>query len=303
MRKKTRTEWIETALKLFAKKGYHSTSIQDIVEAWGISKGAFYHHFSSKEDLMLAIVKQHFEKLNAALLNAQSKDRAEKESLVEQIRLYLDNMCSNKEFFQLLFEEQLPKISQDLRLYLFKQRFRMLNWFSGRIVELYGEKAARYALDAAAILIGMIREYMFYILITSGGLRSEEIARFIVRRLDAVIAGFEPHEPPVLKKEMFEQFAEIEKREREKQKKEIGARIAHLKKTLAALKLDAGVQHQLFSAFDALEAELMNEQGAPKEPVVEGILLYIENHKIQPIASDLTALRKIVHEYFTHYNR
>ena len=52
-----RVRFIETAMKLFAEKGYHATSIQDLVEAWGISKGAFYHHFASKEELLLEVLR------------------------------------------------------------------------------------------------------------------------------------------------------------------------------------------------------------------------------------------------------
>jgi AcrR family transcriptional regulator len=39
------------ALKLFVGKGYHNTSIPDIVQAAGLSTGAVYHHFGSKEHL------------------------------------------------------------------------------------------------------------------------------------------------------------------------------------------------------------------------------------------------------------
>ncbi|MCP4691294.1 MAG: TetR/AcrR family transcriptional regulator [Desulfobacterales bacterium] len=42
---------IHESLKLFSLKGFLSTSLQDIISAAGTSKGGFYNHFSSKEDL------------------------------------------------------------------------------------------------------------------------------------------------------------------------------------------------------------------------------------------------------------
>ena len=42
---------LDVATKLFLKQGYDNTSMQDIVDALGMSKGAVYHHFKSKEDL------------------------------------------------------------------------------------------------------------------------------------------------------------------------------------------------------------------------------------------------------------
>jgi AcrR family transcriptional regulator len=48
----TSSRIIEEAVRLFSEKGYHGTSIDDITEATGITKGAFYWHFRSKEDLL-----------------------------------------------------------------------------------------------------------------------------------------------------------------------------------------------------------------------------------------------------------
>ena len=47
---------IEKAIELFARNGIDATSVQDITEACGISKGAFYLSFRSKEELLNAIV-------------------------------------------------------------------------------------------------------------------------------------------------------------------------------------------------------------------------------------------------------
>ncbi|WP_199426873.1 TetR/AcrR family transcriptional regulator [Thermaerobacillus caldiproteolyticus] len=305
MANERRTQFIETAMKLFAEKGYHSTSIQDIVEAWGISKGAFYHHFSSKEDLMLSIVKHHFEMLHSAFMNVKQENESEKEMLVKQITLQFEGMHSHKhkEFVQMMMAEQLPKISHDIHQYLFKQRVRIFNWYCQRLIEVYGEKVEHYVFDVVTMLIGMIREYIFYILFNSNmlQLRSEEIARFIVRRLDAIVDSFEPHESPLLKKEMICYFTEIEERERRERKKQIVAHIARLKETLSSISLDKKTHHQLHSALDTLEAELTNEQSAPREYVVKGILLYIESQKIQPLSNDLASLTEIVHEYITNH--
>ena len=49
---------LETAARLFAQKGYDETSMQDIMDATHLSKGAIYHHFSSKLDILLRIADQ-----------------------------------------------------------------------------------------------------------------------------------------------------------------------------------------------------------------------------------------------------
>ncbi len=49
---------IDETLKLFSLKGYNNTSIHDILSAAGTSKGGFYNHFKSKEDLFFQVLEK-----------------------------------------------------------------------------------------------------------------------------------------------------------------------------------------------------------------------------------------------------
>jgi len=51
----TRTAILKTALQLFLKKGYKEVTYQDLIAKTGLSKGAIYHHFASKEDLLACV--------------------------------------------------------------------------------------------------------------------------------------------------------------------------------------------------------------------------------------------------------
>ncbi|MDR1131298.1 MAG: TetR/AcrR family transcriptional regulator [Oscillospiraceae bacterium] len=57
---------VDIAAKLFAEKGYEQTTIQDIVDGLGMSKGAIFHHFGSKEDIVEAVIGRYRDKLMAA---------------------------------------------------------------------------------------------------------------------------------------------------------------------------------------------------------------------------------------------
>jgi AcrR family transcriptional regulator len=50
---------VDTALAVFASKGFKGTSIKDIAETAGISQGLMYHYFPSKEALLTAIIDRH----------------------------------------------------------------------------------------------------------------------------------------------------------------------------------------------------------------------------------------------------
>ena len=78
---------IHESLKLFSLKGFLSTSINDVLEAASTSKGGFYNHFASKEDLF-------FEVLNEARRMWREKCLAgldEIESPIERIKKLLEN--------------------------------------------------------------------------------------------------------------------------------------------------------------------------------------------------------------------
>ncbi|QOS78433.1 TetR/AcrR family transcriptional regulator [Paenibacillus sp. JNUCC31] len=51
---------LNVATQLFTDKGFEKTSIQDIIIALGMSKGAVYHHFRSKEEILDAVMEQQF---------------------------------------------------------------------------------------------------------------------------------------------------------------------------------------------------------------------------------------------------
>lgn len=67
MIKNTVDNIIEVSYKLFVEKGYDKSSIQDIIKELGLSKGAIYHHFRSKEEILYAVLNREQEKNNMLL--------------------------------------------------------------------------------------------------------------------------------------------------------------------------------------------------------------------------------------------
>jgi AcrR family transcriptional regulator len=53
----TRDALLEAARRLFGKQGFNATSLNEIVQEAGVTKGALFHHFSDKEDLFMAVAE------------------------------------------------------------------------------------------------------------------------------------------------------------------------------------------------------------------------------------------------------
>ena len=78
---KTRARIMETALRLFADKGYHQTTMRDIAREAGASLGLAYRYFESKEDMVLAFYEQctiQLEEEIASLPPGKLADRLER---------------------------------------------------------------------------------------------------------------------------------------------------------------------------------------------------------------------------------
>ena len=88
---------LEAATRLFLEKGYEHTSIQDIISnLGGLSKGAIYHHFKSKEDILEAVTDKMTEESN---------------KILEKIRDRED--LTGKEKMKMIFKESVGRSDMD----------------------------------------------------------------------------------------------------------------------------------------------------------------------------------------------
>jgi TetR/AcrR family transcriptional regulator, cholesterol catabolism regulator len=83
----TRKQLLSAALKLFSEKGFHSTTVEAIVVQANVTKGAFYHHFESKEDLLRQI---HAEYASEMLAGAREVKAAQDLEPIDQLRSLIE---------------------------------------------------------------------------------------------------------------------------------------------------------------------------------------------------------------------
>src|SRR3954470_9625977 len=79
----TRRLIMEAAAGLFGQRGYASASVSDILAGTGMTKGALYWHFPSKEDIALEIVRQMYQNWPALLEETMAAHEDALEALME----------------------------------------------------------------------------------------------------------------------------------------------------------------------------------------------------------------------------
>jgi AcrR family transcriptional regulator len=70
----TRAKILQASMRLFADSGYDSTGVAEICEKSGLSKGAFYHHFPSKQAVFLALLDEWLGSLDTGMLAASPSE-------------------------------------------------------------------------------------------------------------------------------------------------------------------------------------------------------------------------------------
>jgi AcrR family transcriptional regulator len=88
-----RAEILEAAWKCFTEKGFHNTTMQDIYQATNLSPGAVYNYFSSKEDIVVASVKE-FSNWSVSSLTSLISENPDK-SIIKVIQYWLSTIKQN----------------------------------------------------------------------------------------------------------------------------------------------------------------------------------------------------------------
>lgn len=179
---------MNAAYKLFINQGYNSSSIQDILDEAGVSKGTFYNYFSSKTECLIAIMESVGSEIRQKRIAASvGRPIDDLEVLAEQMYIRIQ-MNREKNLFA-LYESIFYSQDEELKKFAREVYITELNWIATRIIDVFGDEAKPYALDNAAAVHGSIQQLINLWKITSGDeLPTQELSSFVLRRLKTSIA-------------------------------------------------------------------------------------------------------------------
>ena len=114
----TRLALLESARRIFARDGFEASRIEDIAAATGHTRGAFYAHFSTKQDLFFALLEQESNR-RTQQVRAAMECQQDPEQRREALRKFYVNLISDRQWVMLLLEFKLfalrhPKLRAQL---------------------------------------------------------------------------------------------------------------------------------------------------------------------------------------------
>ncbi|EAW7188294.1 TetR/AcrR family transcriptional regulator [Listeria monocytogenes] len=283
---------IKSAKEVFQKQGYLKTSVQDMVDAAGISKGTFYNYFTSKEELAIVIFKQEYSVLHQRLEYTMAQDGAKKDNFTECLKIIIHFYTENGEILNITFSQTM--IDDDFNAFLQNVRLKNMEWVKYQLLEVYGEETKPYINDITMLLSGMAAMYVF----ASGSKNVntgliERAIPYVVRRLDALVKDILESGEIVFTEADTENLVPDQTMIRKK-------RLAKLREALE--ELNVGIENadiadsdkwQYKESMNALVGEINNNE-APRDFMVQGTLLYLKQHVPANLTKEVNKLEACV---------
>ncbi|HVN15892.1 MAG TPA: TetR/AcrR family transcriptional regulator [Anaerolineales bacterium] len=103
----TRDDVLDAAAQVFRQKGFHGASMADIAKSVNLQKASLYHHVSSKQEILLALLDRALEMLTERITPIASQSIPADKKLHQMIRVYLQSLAEQPDLSSvLLFEHR-----------------------------------------------------------------------------------------------------------------------------------------------------------------------------------------------------
>ena len=259
------------AMKLFATKGVNATSVQEIVTACGISKGAFYLYFKSKDELLLATLRYYYDKIQKKMLDIDRESLLPREKFEKQLCYQFTDVQKHKEFIIMHARENAIPFNKEVEEFMMRMKLESHAFYRNSLLSIYGEKVIPYLLDLVIMVEGICRGYLELIILNAPEIDLSYVSAFILKRIDSLVEGLlESSEEPVLHEERLGEFLCSSELIKEQVKEHFLSEIIVFKRTLA----DQLENDELLVTLDVLEAEM--KLSNPRIPVIQGMLSNLE---------------------------
>jgi AcrR family transcriptional regulator len=100
-----RDQILETSAQIIRQKGFHAASMQDIATAVNLQKASLYHHFSSKQEILLELLARALDLLTERLLDVFSLDLPVDIKLRQAMQVYLESLAEHADLAAVLLLE------------------------------------------------------------------------------------------------------------------------------------------------------------------------------------------------------
>ncbi|MCW8875475.1 MAG: TetR/AcrR family transcriptional regulator [Kangiellaceae bacterium] len=257
-----KTKILTCAKQLFLEQGYKSTSIQTIANESGISKGAVYLYFNSKDEILLAIFRMLEEAVwqKVAEINSDPNLSA-REKFRRQIVTFYNEILENLQFNQMMLNESGVELSEAFYNYAREYRYKLQNVQEQSLLNIYGESVRPWISDLVISINGIMQEFDASILLDNLELQSEQLADFVCHVADSIVAGLLETKPePIFgdeaRKIRSDFLTEIESQKQKKLQKQF----EEIAESALAIQLDSEQKEMVDETLNLLKDAVLSKE-------------------------------------------
>jgi AcrR family transcriptional regulator len=281
---------LKMAHQLFIEKGFQSTSIQDILDYSGISKGTFYNYFSSKNELLIALFKTIYKKMeqerNELLIG---QDPSNIGIFMKQIELQMQTNRANK--LLSLFEEVFFSKDEDLKDFIKVGQLWMIKWVYRRFIDMFGENKKPYLLDCTIMFLGILNHNIKYnAMAFNSNVNIQQIVQYSVNRIVKTVNEVSLSGDQLISPELIDRWLPDTKNCIKIFHKKLHEAIMILKKNQK--QMDEKSEELL----EFIEDELLKSRN-PRKFLIESALFSLQNNSIFQDNKELQKMDELIKEY------
>ncbi|WP_284035715.1 TetR/AcrR family transcriptional regulator [Neobacillus sp. 114] len=292
---------IEKAFQLFIEKGFQNTSIQDILDYSGISKGTFYNYFSSKNELLIAVFTSIFKKMDRERTKLMiDQDPADIEIFIKQMEFQMKSNQQNRVFT--LFQEVFFSNDKELKEFLERGKFMMLRWVYKRFIDLFGVEKQPYLMDCAIMFIGILQQNFHFEHNAHGSnTRVNQIVRYSVERIVKIVqevaeSGAQLNDPEILDKWL----PDCQKKDQEV-KDQLIQIVSSIRKSIHQEIPSEIDQEKYIELLDFIQDEILQTK-APRKYLIESTVVTLKSFKPAISKKGLQQLEQWLSNYFHQFD-
>lgn len=289
---------LRTAMQLFALKGSSATSMQEIADACGMSKGSLYLHFKSKEDLEYSLYEYCYQLLQDHLQHAGNEpDLSSRDRLIRQFQVLLELMLELREFLTMQLRDWVkhgnlyrePEVVQ-------KNNAKLLNYSKQAIEAVYGEHIKPYTTDIILLVHGMLGAYIRLLFDPAISLDTYRMAVYLVDLLDGAAERLISRQPePLITEEMLSRWGANAGCIKQPERHPLLA-IKELRELLPGKNLSSDCLQQGLESLQILEEEMLELR--PRRVILLGMLGNVKN--IPEVEDHIAELERLLQPYLNH---
>lgn len=264
---------VEAGVKLIAARGYHNTSIQEIASEAGVSKGAFYLYFQSKEEFIETAYRFFHTQITQRFARVKQENHAPKEILEKQLTILIDYIYQYKAFIIMHLRENIS-VGQHTDKLMRQMKMENFHWMRETIENIYADKVNELIVDTVIQFEGSINGYFKWIVVDNIHIERDKLSAFLVRRLDDIVHGM-----LTSKEEALTTIGRIPREyltENQTLEQMISNSLIRLNEKIKTLDENPAKIKQLQEVVDAIEKE--GNKVHPQPVVIQGLLAHFNRY-------------------------